>query len=125
MVLCINAGAKVILFIGSTILFTNLLSRNVMIFNKYGVLFLAFPVSFLSFIPRSLRFLTRLSSPLCTCSAFRVAYSLGIVLLLAARKKFLCFSSFYYLCTVFNNNLFYVQIIIQQACEPALYAFLS
>lgn len=34
MVLCINAGAKVILFIGSTILFTNLLSRNVMIFNK-------------------------------------------------------------------------------------------
>lgn len=45
MVLCINAGAKVILFIGSTILFTNLLSHKVMIFNKYGVLLLAFPAS--------------------------------------------------------------------------------
>lgn len=45
MVLCINAGAKVILFIGSTILFTNLLSRKVMIFNKFGVLLLAFPTS--------------------------------------------------------------------------------
>ena len=29
-----NAGAKVILFIGSTIHYTNLLSRNVMIINK-------------------------------------------------------------------------------------------
>ena len=46
MVLCINAGAKVILFIGSTVFFTNLLSRKVMIFNKYGVLFLTFPTSF-------------------------------------------------------------------------------
>ena len=46
MVLCINAGAKVILFIGSTILFTNLLSCNVMIFNKFAFLFLAFPPSF-------------------------------------------------------------------------------
>lgn len=46
MVLCINAGAKVILFIGSTVFFTNLLSRKVMIFNKYGVLLLAFPTSF-------------------------------------------------------------------------------
>lgn len=45
MVLCINAGAKVILFIGSTVFFTNLLSRKVMIFNKYGVLLLAFPAS--------------------------------------------------------------------------------
>lgn len=87
MVLCINAGAKVILFIGSTILFTNLLSRKVMIFNKFGVLFLAFPASFLSFIPRSLRFLTRLSSPLYTGSAFLVTYSGVVVLFLAARKK--------------------------------------
>ena len=46
MVLCINAGAKVILFIGSTNLFTNLLSHNVMIFNKFAFLFLAFPPSF-------------------------------------------------------------------------------
>ena len=45
MVLCINAGAKIILFIGSTILFTNLLSCKVMIFNKFGVLLLAFPAS--------------------------------------------------------------------------------
>jgi len=94
MVLCINAGAKVILFIGSTILFTNLLSRKVMIFNKYGVLLLAFPASFLSFIPRSLRFLTRLSSPSYTCSAFLVACSLGGVLFLAARKKIFLFLAF-------------------------------
>ena len=125
MVLCINAGAKVILFIGSTILFTNLLSRNVMIFNKFGVLLLAFPVSFLSFIPRSPRFFTLFSSPLYSGSALLFGWPLVVVLLLAARKKFFCFSPFYYLCTVFNNKLFYVQIIIQQACEPALYAFLS
>ena len=53
MVLCINAGAKVTLFIGSTTLFSNLLSCEVIIFNKWGVLLLAFPASFLSFIPRS------------------------------------------------------------------------
>gem|GEM_PF-4650572 len=40
-------------------------------------------------------------------------------------KKFFFLSPFYYLCTVFNNKLFYVQIIIQQACEPAFHAFLS
>ncbi len=42
MVLCINAGAKVTLFIGSTTLFANLLSCEVMIFNKWGVAFLVF-----------------------------------------------------------------------------------
>ena len=42
MVLCINAGAKVTLFIGSTTLFSNLLSCKVMIFNKWGVAFLVF-----------------------------------------------------------------------------------
>lgn len=94
MVLCINAGAKVILFIGSTAFFTNLLSRKVMIFNKYGVLLLAFPTSFLSFIPRSLRFPTPQSSPLCTCSAFLVAYSLDTALFLAARKKVFLFLAF-------------------------------
>ena len=94
MVLCINAGAKVILFIGSATLFTNLLSRNVMIFNKFGVLFLAFSASFLSFIPRSRRFSAPFSSPLYTGSAFLVAYSLGIVLFLAARKKVFLFLAF-------------------------------
>ena len=42
MVLCINAGAKVTLFIGSTTLFSNLLSCKVMIFNKWGIVFLVF-----------------------------------------------------------------------------------
>lgn len=125
MVLCINAGAKVILFIGSTILFTNLLSRKVMIFNKFGVLLLAFPTSFIAFIPRSCRFSAPFSSPLSTGSALLFGWPLAVALLLAARKKFFCFSPFYYLCTVFNNKLFYVQIIIQQACEPAFHAFLS
>ena len=87
MVLCINAGAKVILFIGSTILFTNLLSRNVMIFNKFAFLFLAFPASFLIFIPRSRRFSAPFSSPLYTGSALLFGWPLVVVLLLAARKK--------------------------------------
>lgn len=87
MVLCINAGAKVILFIGSTILFTNLLSRNVMIFNKFAFLFLAFPASFIAFIPRSRCFSTPFSSPLYTGSALLFGWPLVVVLLLAARKK--------------------------------------
>ena len=87
MVLCINAGAKVILFIGSTILFTNLLSRNVMTFNKFAFLFLAFSASFLSFIPRSRRFSAPFSSPLYTGSALLFGWPLVVVLLLAARKK--------------------------------------
>ncbi len=94
MVLCINAGAKVILFIGSTILFTNLLSHNVMIFNKFAFLFLAFPTSFIAFIPRSRRFSAPFSSPSYTCSAFLVAYSLDTALFLAARKKVFLFLAF-------------------------------
>ncbi len=82
-----NAGAKVILFIGSTILFTNLLSRNVMTFNKFAFLFLAFSASFLSFIPRSRRFSAPFSSPLYTGSALLFGWPLVVVLLLAARKK--------------------------------------
>ena len=87
MVLCINAGAKVILFIGSTILFTNLLSCNVMILTNKGVPTLAFSASFLSFIPRSRRFSAPFSSPLYTGSALLFGWPLVVVLLLAARKK--------------------------------------
>lgn len=125
MVLCINAGAKVILFIGSTILFTNLLSRKVMIFNKYGVLLLAFPASFIAFIPRSRCFSTPFHRLCARVLRFSLLTPWTPSFFLQRAKKFFCFSPFYYLCTVFNNNLFYVQIIIQQACEPALYAFLS
>lgn len=87
MVLCINAGAKVILFIGSTILFTNLLSCNVMILTNSRSSFSPFLLLFLSFIPRSPRFSTPFSSPLYTGSALLFGWPLVVVLLLAVRKK--------------------------------------
>lgn len=104
MVLCINAGAKVILFIGSTILFTNLLSRNVMIFNKFAFLFLAFPASFIAFIPRSRCFSTPFSSPLYTGSTLFWGCPWQWYFCLLHAKKFFFLSPFYYLCTVFNNK---------------------
>lgn len=56
MVLCINAGAKVTLFIGSTTLFPNLLSCEVIIFNKWGPIFLGFTVRSFGLRPSLLSF---------------------------------------------------------------------
>ena len=70
MVLCINAGAKVILFIGSTILFTNLLSRNVMIFNICGIIALyLFQVSLRAQASYNKPYATRCSPPFIACSS--------------------------------------------------------
>ena len=108
MVLCINAGAKVTLFIGSTTLFSNLLSCKVVIFNKWGVAFLVFTARSFGLhasLP-SFRFFVFFPFPPCLlCFALHASRSVIFVL---ASKKFFFLSPFYYLCTVFINKIIYV-----------------
>ena len=108
MVLCINAGAKVTLFIGSTTLFPNLLSCEVMIFNKWGAVFLGFTVRSFGLRPSLLSFSFFVFFPFFPyflCFALHASRSALFVL---ASKKFFFLSPFYYLCTVFINKIIYV-----------------
>ena len=108
MVLCINAGAKVTLFIGSTTLFSNLLSCEVMIFNKWGVAFLVFAARSFGLhasLPSFSFFVFFPFFPYSLCIVLHVSRSVVFVL---ASKKFFFLSPFYYLCTVFINKIIYV-----------------
>lgn len=108
MVLCINAGAKVTLFIGSTTLFSNLLSCKVVIFNKWGVVFLVFTARSFGLhasLP-SFRFFVFFPFPPLS-PMLRVACFWARRFVLTA-KKFFFLSPFYYLCTVFINKIIYV-----------------
>ena len=108
MVLCINAGAKVTLFIGTTTLFSNLLSCEVMFFNKWGVAFLVFTARSFGLhasLP-SFRFFAFFPFfPYFLCFVLHASWSVVFVL---ASKKFFFLSPFYYLCTVFINKIIYV-----------------
>lgn len=108
MVLCINAGAKVTLFIGSTTLFSNLLSCEVMIFNKWGAVFLVFTARSFGLHASLPSFRFFVFFPFFPYFLYFALHAFGPTLFVLASKKFFFLSPFYYLCTVFINKIIYV-----------------